>query len=124
MEGQRPPAPMCKIKEFLDVGEQGGMWHLFSSVAGHPWACVIGPTASKEKLMFGWNGGLRFAKAMQLMDYSAQTTDEVVTKTSVSEDGLKAEQDPVVMKRPGGVLKRPASKVHMFAFLVVVFLVA
>ena len=93
-------------------------------IAGHPWACVIGPTASKEKLIFGWNGDLRFAPAMQLMDYSAQTTDEVVTKTSVSEDGLKAEQDLVVMKRPGGVLKRPATKVHMFAFLVVVFLIA
>ena len=69
-------------------------------------------------------GGSSLTKAMQLMDYSAQTTDEVVTKTSVSEEDLKSERDHVVMKRPAGVLKRPASKVHMFAFLVVVFLVA
>ena len=92
-------------------------------VAGHPWACVIGPTASKEKLVFGWRGNLRFAQAVQFIDYSAQTTGEVVTKTSVSQEGREAKQD-AVMKRPAGVSKKPSSKVHMFAFLIVVFLVA
>ena len=95
-------------------------------VGGHAGACVLGPLASRDKLIFGWNEKLCFTDALQLSEYFANTPSVVVTKTSDSEERLEEQRVPGVLKRKrsAGVLKKPSTKVHMFSLLVVVFLIA